>query len=129
MKAIKWTRRNKLFGGLGGLAAAMVAVLMVFSFVGMPGGGKLFGTTYAPDWNEPESDYYNRVTLYLGNAYVRKDNESGQDEFALWLDIGRLYMKDRSVISQLGSDKSDKGIWIRKNSNVSQPSTRRSYGL
>ncbi len=43
MKKINWTRRNKLFAGLGGLAVVLVVVLLVFTFVGMPGGDKLFG--------------------------------------------------------------------------------------
>lgn len=41
---INWTRRNKLFAGLGGLAAALVAVLLVFNLAGVPGGGKPLST-------------------------------------------------------------------------------------
>lgn len=44
MKAINWTRRNRIFAGLGGLGVVLVAVVLVFTFVGMPGGGKLFAT-------------------------------------------------------------------------------------
>ena len=39
---INWTRKTKLWAGVVGLAV-IVVVLLVFSFVGIPGGGKLLG--------------------------------------------------------------------------------------
>lgn len=45
MKKTNWTRRNKLFAGVGGVAAVLLAVFLVFTFVGMSGGGKLFGVS------------------------------------------------------------------------------------
>jgi microcystin-dependent protein len=42
---ISWTRRNRLFAVLGGVVVVLAAVILVFTFVGTPGGGKLFGTS------------------------------------------------------------------------------------
>lgn len=127
------TRRKKLFMVFGGVVIVIVAIILVFSLVEMPGGGKLFAPRWnepfteippaansivAPSWNDPESDTFNKVTIYMGNVYVRRDNEGGVDEFAFWVDIGKLFMMDRSVVSLLGSDKSDKGVWVNKNCAV-----------
>ena len=40
---INWTRKNKIWTGIGGLVVAVLAALLVFTFIGMPGGGKLLG--------------------------------------------------------------------------------------
>ena len=44
MKTIHWTRRTKIFAGIGSMVV-ITAVLLIFTFVGMPWGGKLFWLT------------------------------------------------------------------------------------
>jgi hypothetical protein len=45
---VNWTRKTKLLTGLGGLAAVVLTVLLVFTFIGMPGGGRLLGFPWVP---------------------------------------------------------------------------------
>ena len=65
MRTARWTRRGKVFAGIGTLVV-IAAVLSVFTFVGMPGGGKLFGLSskaqVQPSLNSP-MDAFIRMPL------------------------------------------------------------------
>jgi len=62
-------RKEKLFIGLGGLVVVIAAVLLILTFVGVPGGDKLFGLTVNGYQIEPGAD--------LSGADLTYDNLTG----------------------------------------------------
>jgi ABC-type transporter Mla subunit MlaD len=44
--SIHWKRKRKILTGIIGLVVLIVAVVLVFTFVSLPGGGTLFGFVY-----------------------------------------------------------------------------------
>jgi len=69
-------RKEKLFIGLGGLVVVIAAVLLIFTFVGMPGGDKLFGLTVNGYQIEPGADLRD---ANLANANLKNVDVTGAD--------------------------------------------------
>jgi uncharacterized protein YjbI with pentapeptide repeats len=79
---INWTRKNKIWTGIGGLVVAVLAALLVFSFVGIPGGGKLLGeVTISGNRISLNSDWWGLCT-----GVITLKNETAQPMHLLSFD-------------------------------------------
>ncbi len=81
MKRFRWTRRTALLAGSSVVAVAAVGVLLVLTFVGMPGGGKLFGTASVDRGRDSRGPYLVLESGFLGQqtGYITlKNNTANQ---------------------------------------------------
>lgn len=115
---MKWTRRNKLFAGLGGLALVLIGAIIVFTLVGSPEADELYGQmvidgcVLQPYTKCPAVDLSGRNLegINLQGAYLKDANLRNANLRNANLVDAYLYGADLTGADLTGADLS-KAIW------------------